>query len=163
MLFDSRGKENLILKDSKVIHRYIHAGKGELILQSPSGKAHKYLFLSPMNTADFSEDTIFVYCIHNDKRFYLGMLQDTEPWFRRTSRSAFGEDTEAVKGARYIAKMANNQELVDNTPMKLYQSGRCCKCGRKLSVPSEISAGIGRKCLRKYNQFIEAIPWDGNS
>lgn len=163
MEFDPNGKENLLLTDSNIINRYIHAGKGELVLQGPSGKAHKYMFLSPKDSSNFPEDTIFVYVVHNEKRYYLGMLQESEPWFRRTAKSSFGEDTEAVKGARYICKMANRQDLVDKTPMKLYQSGKCCKCGRTLTAESEIHEGIGKKCFKKYKLLQEQIPWDGNA
>lgn len=163
MEFDPTGKQDLLLTNSKVINRYIRAGKGELVLQGPSGKAHKYAFLSPKDSTNFPEDTIFVYAIHENKKFYLGMLQESEPWFRRTAKSAFGEDTEAVKGARYICKMANKQDLVDKTPMKLYSSGKCCKCGRPLTAPSELHEGIGKKCCKKFDLLQERIPWDGNS
>ena len=72
MNFDPTGKEKLILKNSKIISRYIRAGKGDVVLRAPSGKAHRYAFLSPKDTHDFPEGTIFVYVFHNDHRYYLG-------------------------------------------------------------------------------------------
>lgn len=163
MEFDPTGKENLLLADSTIINRYIHAGKGELILQAPSGKAHKYAFLAPSNKKDFPEGTIFVYGLHESKRYYLGMLPYNEDAFRRTAKSSFGEDTEIMKGARFIVRMATDQGLVDRTPMKLYQSGKCCKCGRPLTQGDNIREGIGRKCLKSYIELKDAPPWDGNS
>lgn len=166
MNFDPTGKEKLILKNSKIISRYIRAGKGDVVLRAPSGKAHRYAFLSPKDTHDFPEGTIFVYVFHNDHRYYLGMLDivsEDNVAFRRTAKSAFGEDTEAVKGARFIVKMAMHQDLVDRTPMELYQSGRCCKCGKPLITTEGFTNGIGRKCLDKFNLLNYALPWDGNT
>ena len=165
MNFDPEGKDNLILKNSEIISRYIRAGKGELVLRSPSGTAHKYAFLEPKDVKSFPEGTIFVYIYHNDKRYYLGMLDKNKDTLslRRTTRSCFNEDTDAVRGARFIFKMANDQALVNRTPMTLYQSGRCCKCGRPLELEETLAGGIGKRCLAKYNILQDKEPWDGNT
>lgn len=163
MQFDPKGKDHLILKNSEIINRYIHAGKGELVLRAPSGVAHKYAFLEPNNKQDFPEGTIFVYIFHNDKKYYLGMVPYGETLFRRTAKSSFNEDTDAMKGARFIVRMANDQGLVDRTPMKLYQSGKCCKCGRPLTADDGVAEGIGKKCLQKYKLLQDVMPWDGNT
>lgn len=163
MQFDSTGREKYILKDSKIIDRYLRAGKGEVILQAPSGTAHKYLFAYPKQKEDFPEGTIFIYALHNDRKFYLGMLSDDGDGFRRTARSYFNEDTDIVKGAKYITRMSKDQNLVDKTVMRLYQSGRCCRCGRELEDDESIQAGIGKKCLKKLQAADFKVSWDGNS
>lgn len=161
MQFDPTGKDGRLMTDSKIIYRYLHAGKGEVTLVSPrSWKAHSYRFLKPTDEKEFPEDTIFVYVIHEGRKMYLGMLQGRE--FRRTSKSSFNEDTEAMKGARFIVKMSWNQELVDSKGMLLYHSGDCCYCGRHLIQPKTLAAGIGKKCLKYYNAHLGKVPWDGN-
>ena len=161
MIFDPTGKENCLMTDSKVIYRYLHGGKGEVTLVSPrSNKAHSYKFLKPANERDFPEDTIFVYVLHEGHKMYLGMLAGSE--FRRTAKSSFGEDTEAVKGARYIVKMANRQDVVDARRMELYHSGKCCYCGRPLESAKYLNYGIGKKCMQYYNIQLMKEPWDGN-
>ena len=161
MQFDPTGKEARLMTDSKVIYRYLHGGKGEVTLVSPrSWKAHSYKFLKPSNDREFPEDTIFVYVMHEGRRMYLGMLSGSD--FRRTAKSSFNEDTEAMKGARFIVKMANRQDLVDTKGMLLYHSGKCCYCGRQLDTPKSLAQGIGKKCLQKYNIIINRTPWDGN-
>ena len=161
MIFNPDGKDNLLMTDSKVIYRYLHGGAGTVTLANPNTwKAHSYAFLKPVNERDFPEDTIFVYVIHDNRRIYLGLLSGSE--FRLTAKSTFGEDTEAVKGARYIVKMANRQDLVDKRLMNLYHSGKCCICGRPLSGNKSLDSGIGKKCTCYYNARLEKVPWDGN-
>lgn len=144
------------------IHNYIHAGKGEVTLASPSGIAHSYLFSMPRNASDFPEGTIFVYALHNDKKFYIGMLTELNE-FRLTARSYFNADTEVVRGAAYIAKMATCQDLVDTTSMQLYHSGKCCRCGRKLTSAKALECGMGRLCRFRFNTISPGETWDGNS
>lgn len=161
MVFDPTGKDRQKMTDSQTIYRYIHAGKGEVTLVSPQSlKAHSYVFSTPRNANEFPENTIFVYVLHNGHKIYLGMLDGSG--FRLTPKSSFGEDTEAVRGARYIIKMANRQDVVDKDLMHLYHSGRCCYCGRTLESDKAMKRGIGRCCLQKYNIQLEAVPWDGN-
>ena len=160
MIFDPTDKEEQLMLDSKVIYRYIHAGKGQVTLVNPNSlNAHSYKFLKPKDSRSFPENTIFVYCIHEDHLAYLGMLDGSG--IRRTRRSSFDEHTEAMKGARYIVKMASNQDLVDARQMDLYHSGRCALCGRPLRGNS-IKEGMGPKCRKLYNEELMKVPWDGN-
>ena len=39
------------------------------------------------------------------------------------------------------------------TNLEIWHEGRCCRCGRKLTVPESIEAGIGPECAGKANMF----------
>ena len=161
MIFNPTGKEKYRMTDSKVIYKYLHGGKGVVTLVNPNSlKCHTYKFLKPMNERDFPEDTIFVYVVHDKKTFYLGVLSGSE--LRRTRRSSFAEETEAMKGARYIVKMSLRQDLVDSMKMHIYHNGRCCICGRRLNSDKALAMGIGRKCNDYYELKLNKVPWDGN-
>lgn len=161
MVFDIVGKENYQMTDSATIYRYLHGGKGEVTLVNPiTLKGHSYRFIKPSNEKDFPEGTIFVYVLHEDRQMYLGML--VGPEFRMTARSTFGEDTEAVKGARYIVKMSTNQHVADDERMQLYHAGKCCYCGRKLESTKALLEGIGRRCKQYYLYHLNKAPYDGN-
>lgn len=161
MTFDPTGKENCLMTDSSVIYRYLHGGNGKVTLVNPNTlKAHSYKFLKPTNEKEFPEDTIFVYVLHEGHKMYLGMLSGSD--LRRTSKSSFSEDTEAMRGARYIVKMANRQDVVNANMMHLYHAGTCCCCGRQLESPKALAQGIGKKCLQVYNIKMMKVPWDGN-
>lgn len=161
MTFDPTGKEKWLMTDCNTIYRYIHGRHGEVTLVSPrTHKAHTYYFCPPSNARDFPEDTIFGYVLHDGHKIYLGMLDGSG--FRRTRNSSLSEDTEAMKGIRYIVKMANRQDIVDSKAMLLYHSGKCCMCGRSLETKHALELGIGKKCLTKYNIQLNKVPWDGN-
>lgn len=161
MVFDPTGQEKNLMLDSKIIYRYIHGGQGCVTLVAPKSlKAHQYAFCTPTNRCEFPEDTIFIYVIHEGHKMYLGMLSGPE--LRLTRRSTFREDTEVVKGARYIVKMSNRQDLVDQRRMNLYHSGTCCICGRALKSDKALYEGIGKKCKQYYNIHLMQTPWDGN-
>jgi len=145
---------NLKITDSRMLYDYIRGGKAELTLIGPAGTAHTYLFMSPRSADEFPPDIRFVYVLHDDKRFYIGMIEQNT--FRCTARSRFNEDAETVKGAKYIVRLANNQLLLSTTPMKLYQSGRCARCGRLLDSESGIRRGFGKKCWSAYQIKQEA-------
>lgn len=137
-------EERGVLTDPKLIKQYIMGGKGILTLESPSGKHHTYYFKKPRNEDCFPKDVIFVYCLHEGSElFYVGMIEQGK--FRLTQSSRFLFDSEIVKGAKYIMKMASSCN--DGRPMKLYHEGMCCRCGRRLTNPDSIKRGIGRKCL----------------
>lgn len=160
MIFNPNGKSERLMTDSQIIHRYIHGGKGVVTLVNPNSlNAHSYSFQSPRGD-DFPDDTIFVYAIHEGKRFYLGQLNDNT--FRLTQGSSFGNNTESVRGARYIVRMSIDQELVSSERMQLYHSGKCCVCGRKLKTPSTLRSGIGKVCMKVYEARLKKVPWDGN-
>jgi hypothetical protein len=135
-----------ILKDNKIIWNIIHGGKGELTLIAPSGNAHTYKYLRP-RSHDFPEDVIFVYAMHEGTKFYLGMIERGK--FRLTRNSRFDLDTEIVRGAEYIMKLAESPILAVTSPMVLIHNGRCAKCGRELTQPKWKAIGFGRKCNKK--------------
>lgn len=52
--------------------------------------------------------------------------------------------------AKYFSLTFMNLCIGMETPgMEIYHSGRCCKCGRLLTVPESILAGIGPECAFK--------------
>ena len=136
------------LEGSARIRNYIFGGRGVVTLKSPSGIHHSYVFKRPKNEDQFPDDVIFVYALHdNSKLFYVGMVENNQ--FRLTRSSRFLPDTEIVRGARYIMKMAFYDNL--DTPMELYHEGVCSICGRPLTNPKSIQTGIGPRCRRRLN------------
>lgn len=133
------------LVGAEAIRNYIYGGRGVVTLKAPSGKSHTYIFAKPKNEDVFPDDVLFVYALHEGvKQFYVGMVEKGR--FRLTRHSRFLHDTEIVKGAYYIMKMATTPEL--DTPMELYHNGMCCFCGRQLTSEKSIDIGIGPRCKK---------------
>lgn len=136
------------LQGSEKIRDYIFGGRGIVTLKSPTGVHHTYVFQRPRNEDQFPDDVMFVYALHDgNKMFYVGMIENSQ--FRLTRSSRFLNDTEIVRGARYIMKMAFVKDL--DTPMELYHEGICSVCGRPLTNPKSIQTGIGPRCRRRLN------------
>ena len=161
MIFDITDDNYTLFEDSTTIARYLLGGKGIVTLVAPSGKAHRYAFERPKDESAFQEGTIFVYALHEGHKFYLGKYTNT--YFNLTRASSFNADTEAVKGAMYIARMAREQALVDSTPMKLYYANTCAYCGAKLSTKKALKIGMGRVCIKKFNEKMSKVKYNGNN
>lgn len=137
-----------VMKDRDIINNYIHGGRGIVDLISPSDNKHTYAFLKPKNPSIFPDDVVFVYAYHEySKLFYIGMIEDGK--FRLTRHSRFLVDTEIVKGAIYINKMATIPEFAEKSQMTLKHLGMCARCGRPLSDEKSLKEGIGKKCKKK--------------
>lgn len=143
--FNFTRNENNVFNSSEDLKLYLSAGKGCIELKSPSGKFHDYLFSKP-NSTYFPEDVIFVYAIHRDsKLFYIGMIE--RGIFRLTNNSRFLNDTEIVRGARYIIKLSKSEYLFQTSKMTITHLGICGRCGRRLH--SNSYQGFGYKCYKK--------------
>lgn len=145
------------LMTSERVRDYIHGGKGLLKLSSPTGKSHCYLFLKPHDST-YPDEIKFVYAVHftdpeHYKLFYVGMLDSDR--FRLTSHSKFTADTEIVKGANYIVRMAYDEKLFWTSPMVLAHLGTCAKCGRALTDAVSMKYGFGKRCRKKMQDAKE--------
>lgn len=102
-------------------------------MQSPCRCARPYFvsYLSgPENTADYT---------------YLGMLSGNQ--FRATKASQRLAESTVFKAFSYVYRHLVQRELPPLT--ELWHEGRCGRCGRTLTVPESIAAGIGPECAGK--------------
>lgn len=85
-------------------------------------------FLSgPENTSDYT---------------YLGWIKDNQ--FSTTKASARFADSVVFKAFAYVWRNLIQHTMPPQT--ELWHEGRCGRCGRKLTVPASIEAGIGPEC-----------------
>ena len=140
------------ISDINVLRNYIHGGKGVIKLESPSKLSHTYMFSKPNNESDFPENYIFVYAVHNNKKYYVGLMENDK--FRLTKNSMFLEDTDIVKGAKYIVNLMNNVNKFNQRKMTLYHCGCCARCGRELTSADSRLQGFGKKCYKKFETAV---------
>lgn len=134
-----------ILKGKQNIWNYLKGGHGVVTLESPQGKYYTYCFKKPKSPDKFALGTLFAYVIEGKNEYkYVGML-DMKRGFRKTTNSEYDESSEQFKGAKYIVLMAAKDF---DTPMKLYHEGVCSCCGKRLTKPESIEAGIGPTCAK---------------
>ena len=73
---------------------------------------------------------------------YLGMIRDGR--FTLTKASKAGVQAPSVVAFEYFMRVP-----VLHPQMQIRHEGRCGKCGRVLTVPESIDAGIGPECRLK--------------
>lgn len=138
----------------ETLRSVIYGGRGVITLAAPSGNSHDYAYSRPRSATSFPDDVVFVYALHDDKKFYLGMVEKGR--FRVTQNSRFTEDTEIVRGAEYIMKLISDDRLA-KTPMTLVHGSRCCKCGRPLNSKFGQEHGCGKSCYRKLMKRLDDV------
>lgn len=82
---------------------------------------------------------------------YLGVLNPETGEVRLTKASKFAETATVVRVLRRaLARIwAGEQGAIEAAGFRLHHEGRCCRCGRLLTVPSSIESGIGPECATK--------------
>ena len=87
------------------------------------------------NTADYTEMAIIS---AKDGKF---------PEMRRRANSRISADAPAYKALEFVFFNCLVKAHMNN--LEIWHEGRCCRCGRRLTVPESIESGIGPECATK--------------
>ena len=103
--------------------------------QYPNEKWFVSLLTGPDNTTDYA---------------YQGMLDPTSGFFIR-GKKALPETCHPLRlFARAMKAIWEGRGAeIEAAGFHLHHEGRCCRCGRVLTVPASIISGWGPECLRK--------------
>jgi Family of unknown function (DUF6011) len=74
---------------------------------------------------------------------YLGTIRGTTYTHGRKSR--IGADAPSAKAFDWLWR--HRDRLPAN--LDLHHEGKCCRCGRTLTVPESVTSGIGPECAKK--------------
>lgn len=130
---------------------YALAGNATITLESRRTGAHftyKVKQAKDQQTGEPAPETYFVSLLtgpDNQSDYnYLGIIRRGE--FALTKASRAGKEAASVKAFTFFLHSTElHPELV------VHHEGRCGRCGRTLTVPESISAGIGPECAGKMN------------
>jgi len=89
------------------------------------------LLSGPQNTTDFT---------------YMGMISHND--FRLTKASKMNQESSPVKAFAWVWNHIINKQDIPEA-VEIWHEGSCGRCGRKLTVPESIEAGIGPECAGK--------------
>lgn len=79
---------------------------------------------------------------------YLGMVLPQGLELRLTKASKRPEGDQAVRVLRWVLKLVENGGPIPKG-YAIHHEGKCGRCGRLLTVPSSIAAGLGPECVGK--------------
>lgn len=79
---------------------------------------------------------------------YIGIITEADGRysFRTTAKSRLTADSAPVKAIAWT--VANIQGDSMPRALQVWHEGCCCRCGRKLTVPSSIASGLGPECIK---------------
>lgn len=132
MTFDARtfitaGKATFTLegRDTRYTFRVRTPTRGATLFVS--------LLTGPDNTRDYT---------------YMGVLHPATGYVRLTRASTYTDISTPVIALRWALAIVWTGGILP-APARLMHVGRCGRCGRALTVPSSILAGIGPECATK--------------
>lgn len=140
---------------STITREFVTAGNATFTVELPAGsdKPH-YTFRVRRSepTPQFPKPAYFVSLLtgpDNESSYsYVGLLNRENGAVRTTAKSKIPADSYVVRllGRVLLRVWNNEQEIVESAGFRLHHEGKCCRCGRKLTVPESIESGIGPEC-----------------
>ena len=128
--------------DKRFTYRVKSAAKDRSLNWSTNNQNRDFYFVSVLTGGD------------NESSYeYLGELIRIEPSghafkFRYGRKSKIREDAPSAKGfCWFFAQIEGFKDF--DTKVEFWHEGKCCRCGRKLTVPESIASGIGPECAGK--------------
>ena len=84
---------------------------------------------------------------NNESDFsYAGVVRKGQG-FSTTAKSKVGPDAPSVQAFGWAFAAIRSGTIPAN--LEVWHEGRCCRCGRKLTVPESVASGIGPDCAEK--------------
>lgn len=86
---------------------------------------------------------------------YMGMLDKATGSIRLTKASVYNEQSWPYRLLARVTSILFGDETEQRiermrlTGFNLHHEGRCCRCGRTLTVPESIESGIGPECAKR--------------
>lgn len=134
------------ITDPKAALKYMHGGKATVTLVSlSSGNRYTYKIVeAPQQTPNASK-TYFVKLLtgadNSNSYSYIGVIRNNK--FEWTRKSCVSAEAPSILGMVFVV-----ESLVKNSMrgFEVWHSGKCARCGRKLTVPESIASGFGPEC-----------------
>lgn len=126
--------------------RFAEAGNAILTLVSARTQARftyrvrrsqdgQVLFVSLMNGPD-----------NTSNYAYLGYVRQGV-YFHGGQKSCAGRDTPSARAFDFFWRVISLNDLPST--LEVWHEGRCCRCARRLTVPSSVALGIGPECAER--------------
>lgn len=143
-------KPEVAASNSPEISRlFLTAGKATFTLSKlATGERFTYEIAKPENFhGDFFASVMKGSDNETDYR-YIAMMSQVELRLRFTKGSKFAVDSKEARGLQFVLDVVAGRKVLP-AGFELRRSTKCGRCGRKLTVPSSIDAGIGPECAEK--------------
>jgi len=91
----------------------------------------------------------FLFGSDNESNYlFFGTIFDQKAYYFSKNHAKIKPDaTVALAFKWFFDVLYSNSEFPEK--VEVWHEGRCCRCGRKLTVPESIADGIGSECAKK--------------
>ena len=146
--FSSRGQ----LPTTRRIKEFALAGRAFFtIVSKRTGRRFTYCVENPKDRVDRVVYFVKVLTGQNNESDYqyLGTIFDNLH-FSRTGASRIDSMAESHVAFQWFWNYVVRPERDDTMDqVEVWHEGRCCRCGRKLTVPESVESGVGPECARR--------------
>lgn len=130
------------------IKLFMFAGKAIFTIQNP-GTGVRFTYRIKAKEVEAGKTLHFVSVLTgpdntNDYTF-LGTIFDLAT-YRHGRKSRISEEAPSAKAFDWFFRRVTADR--DFAPAVVNHEGRCCRCGRLLTVPESVSSGIGPECAK---------------
>lgn len=140
------------LSDVASVRRFVLAGAATFTLVSrATGARFTYRVRSCENNDALWFVSVLTGQDNENSYSYLGIIRDSTLGYRfqRTAKSRLSADSPSCKAADWFFRAVFAVVPILPASVEFWHEGRCCRCGRKLTVPESIAAGVGPECASK--------------
>lgn len=133
---------------------FVCAGNATFSVKCPDGQHYTYRVRRTEPTAKYPNPAYFVSLLTGPDNTadytYLGRLDDFTGSVTTTAKSKLPADSFPIRLLnRVLLRVWGDQQyLITEAGYSLHNEGRCGRCGRTLTVPSSVDAGIGPDCAK---------------
>lgn len=143
-------KQRYKIGNESMLH-LLTAGKAEFSIQNEISKKHYTYLLTQARHPQSEGATVFFVKVCYDylKFHYAGVLviDDKKVTYAKGAKGKLAETAESIKGLLWLFnKLVTQQKVTEN--VGVYHFGKCARCGRTLTDPQSIVAGLGPECRR---------------
>jgi len=133
---------------------FIVAGKAIFTIKNSStGGRFTYKVVCPPDKKPEEASIFFVKLLtgpDNESSYkYIGYIKiwNGSPCFYYGTKSKIGNEAPGVVAFEFVFNQILAAGRVSNV-LEVWHEGKCCRCGRTLTVPESIESGIGPECAR---------------
>ena len=134
--------------------KFMLAGKATFTFKSlKSGKHFTYKITAPKDKDKDAGSPIYFVSVltgsdNNSSYTYLGCIKNattSNPVYVHGVKSPIGATAESNVVFSFVWNFLIKGQIC--SAMEIWHEGMCCRCGRKLTTPESIAAGIGPECM----------------
>lgn len=123
---------------------FFSGGNATFTVSNPTGEHYTFKIRKPKETTPYFVSLLSGPDNESDYT-YLGVYNPDKQEIKLTAKSRFTPDSKPYRVIQWAVRHVNNLP----PGYAIQHNGKCCRCGRTLTVPESIETGIGPECAKK--------------